>query len=467
MSFPKYEAYKDSGVEWLGEVPEHWTIGALKHFIKSVPGAIKTGPFGSHLKSDEMTEGPYKVFNQRNVIDSDFNAGDNYITESKFQDLSAFRTFPGDILVTTRGTIGRAAILPMDAEEGVLHPCLLRVQVEQSKLQSNYLRRLIQESHLLKTQLILMSNATTIEVIYSDTMANLILPVPPLSEQTQIARFLDYETARIDALIAEQQRLIELLKEKRQAVISHAVTKGLDPTAPMKDSGVEWLGEVPEHWKILKLARVLQTVEQGWSPNASSEAAEIEKWGVIKISAVKKGNFVETENKALLEDTLPDSTLKVRKGDLLVTRANTPDLVGDTCVVDRAPKSHLMLSDLTYRLGLNDNIDARFICFFLLSSFGRAQIKGDARGSSMSMAKISQGHIKGWIIALPEYDEQLKITEHLSVKLEKMNCLMETCSETKQLLQERRSALISAAVTGKIDVRGWQAPAPALEVAHG
>ncbi|WP_339081590.1 restriction endonuclease subunit S [Pseudomonas sp. TMP9] len=219
---------KDSGVEWLGEVPAHWQIGALKHFISPVPGAIKTGPFGSHLKSEDMKEGPYKVFNQRSVIDADFSAGDNFISEEKFAELRGFTAFPGDVLVTTRGTIGRAAILPDNAEVGILHPCLLRVQVEKSKITSSYLCRLIQESHLLKTQLSLMSNSTTIEVIYSETMANLFIPVPPITEQGLIAAFLDDVIRKFGALTNDANESVRLLQERRSALISAAVTGKID-----------------------------------------------------------------------------------------------------------------------------------------------------------------------------------------------------------------------------------------------
>ncbi len=451
MSFPKYEAYKDSGVEWLGEVPKHWILGALKYFVKPIPGAIKTGPFGSHLKSDEMTEGPYKVFNQRNVIDSDFNAGDNYITETKFQDLFAFRTFPGDILVTTRGTIGRAAILPMDAEEGVLHPCLLRVQVEQSKLQPNYLRRLIQESHLLKTQLALMSNATTIEVIYSDTMASLILSVPPLEEQTQIARFLDHETARIDALIAEQQRLIELLKEKRQAVISHAVTKGLDPTAPMKDSGVEWLGEVPAHWTVSKVKYEFKNLDSKRIPLSAEERGE-KQGGYPYYGA---SGIIDHVDEYIFDD---DLVLVSEDGANLLMR-NYPIAFVATGRYWVNNHAHILkpLRDL--------NVDywAQIIELADLTSFisGSAQPKFTAE----ALGNLS-------IAFPPTIEERAQINNLLREKISGTERLLSESKQNINFLQERRSALISAAVTGKIDVRGWQAPAsaapaPTLEPAHG
>lgn len=219
---------KDSGVAWLGKVPAQWHLGQLKNFVRQKPGAIKTGPFGSHLTSAEMQEGIVKVYNQRSVIDNNFIDGENYISPKKFEQLSSFQTFPGDVLVTTRGTIGRAAILPANADRGILHPCLLRVQVDDTKLHREFLVALIQDSHLMKTQIALSSNATTIEVIYSETMASLFIPLPPLAEQKAILHFLDTETARLDALTAEATRGIALLKERRSALISAAVTGKID-----------------------------------------------------------------------------------------------------------------------------------------------------------------------------------------------------------------------------------------------
>lgn len=215
---------KDSGVAWLGEVPSHWEVMALKYSVVNQPDAIKTGPFGSQLLSSEMLEGAIKVYNQRSVIDRNFAAGENYITKEKYQELSSFTTYPGDVLLTTRGTIGRCAILPKDAELGILHPCLMRIQPHPKKLLAEYLSLLIQDSFLLQTQLFLLSNATTIDVIYSDTMKKMIIPIPPTSEQKAIIDYLQQEVGKIDALLAKVETAIERLREYRSALISSAVT---------------------------------------------------------------------------------------------------------------------------------------------------------------------------------------------------------------------------------------------------
>lgn len=219
---------KPSGIEWLGDVPTHWRVGAIKYFVLPKKGAIKTGPFGSHLISSDMQSGTIKVYNQRSVIDEDFESGDAFISDEKFEELASFETFPGDLLITTRGTIGRAAILPKNAERGILHPCLLRLQPENSAVNTQFLKTLIQDSDLMKTQLSYLSNATTIEVIYSYTIASVIIPVPPLAEQESIMQFLSEQSAKLDTLTAEAQRAIDLLQERRTALISAAVTGQID-----------------------------------------------------------------------------------------------------------------------------------------------------------------------------------------------------------------------------------------------
>ena len=178
-----------------------------------------------------MQAGEYKVYNQRSVIDRDAASGDNYVSQSKFEELRPFAVAPGDLLITTRGTIGRCFILPDDAEPGILHPCLMRIRSEPKLLLSEFLALLIQDSSLVQTQLFLLSNATTIEVIYSDTMKRAIVPVPPVEEQRQILAFLNRETAKLDALIAKVWASIGKLREYRAALISAAVTGKVDVSA--------------------------------------------------------------------------------------------------------------------------------------------------------------------------------------------------------------------------------------------
>ena len=219
---------KDSGVEWLGKIPKHWDLVPLKRCVRLNPDSIKTGPFGSQLLAADMQGEDIKVYNQRTVIDLDFLGGDGFISFQKFHELKAFEVYPDDVLVTTRGTIGRCAIVPENAERGILHPCLMRIQLDRGKLIERFLALLIQESYLVKTQLGLASNATTIDVIYSDTMRQVLVPKPPISEQVAILKRIDERVAEISRLVEMVSGAIDRLKEYHTALISAAVTGKID-----------------------------------------------------------------------------------------------------------------------------------------------------------------------------------------------------------------------------------------------
>ena len=219
---------KPSGVEWLGDVPMHWEVGALKRFVAKWRGSIKAGPFGSQLTASEMTETDFKVYTQRNVIDRDLKKGSDYISSKKFSTLRAFKVVPGDVLITSRGTIGRTVLVPEGCERGILHPCLLRVHPDGKRLVPEFLMTLIQDSQILQQQLTFLSNATTIDVIYTNTLANIVIPVPPLNEQTTLLKELNKATTDINTSIDLAHSQIDLMNEYRTRLIADVVTGKLD-----------------------------------------------------------------------------------------------------------------------------------------------------------------------------------------------------------------------------------------------
>jgi type I restriction enzyme S subunit len=283
---------------------------------------------------------------------------------------------------------------------------------------------------------------------------NAYLLAPSYHEAEQIAKFLDHETAKIDLLIAKQQALIALLKEKRQAVISHAVTKGLNPNAKMKDSGVEWLGQVPEGWKVARIKFSITTFEQGWSPQCDAELRDEGGYGVLKVGCVNSGVFDPNEHKALPASLEPRRQYSLKNGDLLISRANTRNLVGKTALVE-CDDDQMLLCDKLYRLRFNTNVHSGFIRDYLLSDAGRSQIELDATGASSSMVNIGQDCVKEMPIALPPLKEQTFIVAEVVKRLGQLETLNADAAKAIELMQERRTALISAAVTGKIDVRDF------------
>ncbi len=198
-------------------------------------------------------------------------------------------------------------------------------------------------------------------------------------------------------------------------------------------------------WREIALRRLLIGIEQGWSPVAEERTADEDEWAVLKLSAVKRGRFIANECKALPEDVAADPRLEIRRGDVLLTRANTPELVGDTCYVASTP-SKRMLSDLIYRLHPH-GVDRRFLVYAMLGDFTRGQIMADARGSSHSMVKVSQSHIRSWTIMLPDEHEQRRIADFLDRKTAAIDTLIAKQEQLLALLSEKRQALITDRVT--------------------
>ena len=370
--FRRYPEYKESGVDWLREIPAHWQMKRLK--------AIAAVQLSNVDKHSEEGQVPVKLCNYVDVYYND--------------------------VITAE----------LDFMNATATPDQMR------RLGSGAIRRSF-------------------------------FAVPPMDEQRAIVAFLDRETAKIDALVARKERLIELLQEKRTALITRNVTRGLDPNVTMKDSGVEWLGKIPAHWEVVPFGRLIRRIEQGWSPVAEDRPIGQDEWGVIKLSAVSKGVFRQDEHKALPLGLSPDTRYEIREGDFLLTRSNTPDLVGDVCVVG-VVRNQLMLCDLVYRLSLICTAgDRDFLAYWFLSPIGRHQIEVEARGASQSMVKISQGIIRTWAVAMPSLGEQRTIVTFLNRETARIDALIAKIQEAIACLTEFRTAVVSAAVTGKIDVR--------------
>ena len=289
--------------------------------------------------------------------------------------------------------------------------------------------------------------------IAQSTILELETPVPLLAEQTAIATFLNSETAKIDELVVEQRRLMELLKEKRQAVISHAVTKGLNPHVPLKPSGIEWLRDVPEHWVVCSIRHVLSSIQQGWSPECHSRPADNDEWGVLKAGCVNRGMYDHQENKALPTELAAAPEYEVRVGDVLMSRASgSTELVGSTALVT-STRPKLMLSDKIFRLKFEPQMEPRFFVAALNSRPLRSQIEQALSGGNGLANNLPQSSLLSFFLCVPSVVEQKAICVFLATETAKLDTLTTEAQCAIDLLQERRTALISAAVTGQIDVR--------------
>ncbi len=271
--------------------------------------------------------------------------------------------------------------------------------------------------------------------------------LPPIAEQSAIATFLDHETAKIDALIAEQQRLIELLQEKRQAVISHAVTKGLNPDATMKDSGVEWLGEVPEHWEIMGLTKAIGPVVdyRGRTPTKCDS-------GTLLVTAknIRSGEIDYALSEEYVDPLEAEELLQRGRpviGDVLFTM-EAP--LGQVALVDR---EDIALAQRVVKFrGITGRMTNRYLMWWLVGSHCQHQLNSFSTGSTALGLKASK--LSAITCVVPPVDEQLVIVDHVHISIGRLSEIHEAAISQIALLQERRSALISAAVTGQIDVRG-------------
>lgn len=215
---------KDSGIEWIGQMPERWEFKRLKFMLEASEDNLKVGPFGSALSGSDFTDEGKWVYNQRVVLDNNFEENTTFVSNEKFKEMKGFSVYPGDILITTRGTIGKVAIVPPDAEEGILHPCIIKFRVNTSLIKPELLKLIFNESDFVKDQFVLMSNATTIEVIYSYSLKDVILPIIPRQEQQRIYNYLSANCSAIDEILADKQEALEKMKYHKKSLIYEYVT---------------------------------------------------------------------------------------------------------------------------------------------------------------------------------------------------------------------------------------------------
>ncbi len=445
-----YPTYKNSGVEGLGEIPTHWEVKRLKEVAN-----VQLSNVDKKSVEGQVT---VRLCNYTDVYYNDrIGAGLEFMeATATLEQVRRFSLRAGDVLITKDSESWTDIAVPAVVGEDLpdvlcgYHLALIRPHAEMCH--GPFLARAFSAIGP-RDQFQVAANGITRFGLGSDAISTGAFAMPPEPEQRAIAAFLNRETARIDALVAKKQRLIALLQEQRTALITRIVTKGLDPDAPIKDSGVEWLGEIPAHWEVMLAGRLIEGIEQGWSPVAEDREAEPGEWAVIKLSAVCKGAFREDQHKALPSGLAPEKRYEVREGDFLMTRANTPELVADVCVVGSS-RRRLMLCDLVYRLSWRSSqASAAFVVYWFLSRVGRHQVEVDARGASQSMVKVSQRLIRAWLTVVPPITEQRAVAAILDRETARIDALIDKVREAISRLNEFRTALISAAVTGKIDVR--------------
>lgn len=435
MSLPRYPEYKDSGVEWLGQVPEHWVVLSIKR-LSPVQRGASPRPIDDPKYFDD--EGEYAW-----VRIADVSASSGVLAEST-QRLSALgsslsvKLNPGELFVSIAGTVGKPCITAIKAciHDGFVYFPLLSVAPK-------FLYRIFEAGQCYAG----LGKWGTQLNLNTDSIGSIQVALPPSEETSAILRFLDRETSKIDALIAEQEKLLTLLAEKRQATISHAVTKGLNPDAPMKDSGVAWLGEVPAHWAVSRLKYATSLIVD--CPHETPVYSDNGDYMVIRTADVTEGKLdprqmytvSETEylNRIRRKTLFKDDIVYGREGERWGFAALVPEddkyCLGQRMMQFRSTSTtcpaYLMWqlnSVTTYRQGQQDTVGA-------------------------TSPHVNVGTIRNYTLAEPPIEEQQKIATFLDTETARLDALTAEATRGIALLKERRSALISAAVTGKIDVR--------------
>ena len=436
----RYPEYKDAGVKWLGEVPAHWNCHPFKFEIERNDGGVwGEDPDGEGdtivLRSTEQT------------VDGGWRIEDPALRKLADSEKSTALLALGDLVVTKASGsslhIGKTALVSREVAD--LNACYSNF-MQRIRMKKSFDAKLawyFMNSRIARAQFDVESNSTTgLANLNGTIIANIQIPVPPSSEQSSIVAFLDRETEKIDALIAEQEQLIALLKEKRQAVISHAVSKGLDPNAPLKDSGVEWLGDVPAHWEVRRIGTLFrEAIEQG------NDALPILSVSIHDGVSDRELSDDEVDRKVTRSDDRSKYKI-VRPGDLAYNMMRAWQGGFGAVLVDG------MVSPAYVVARPIQNLETRIVEHLLRTPQAVEEMRRHSKGVTDFRLRLYWDEFKDLRIALPTLEEQRAVLSYIDRFDSDASALVESCESAIALLEERRSALISATVTGKIDVRG-------------
>ena len=422
----KYESYKDSGIEWIGEIPSHWEVKRGKDVLKFINGY----PFNSGLFSMDENEG-FPLVRIRDL------KSDKITTFYKGEIVSDALINDNDFII---GMDGDFNIVKWNKGKALLNQRLCKIEGV-NHLETNYL------SYSLPFYLKIINDLTyytTVKHLSNNDLFEQKFLVPNSQEQTTIANYLDQKTTQIDHLISKKKQFIQLLEEERVAVINQAVTKGLDLTVPMKDSGIEWLGEIPEHWKVKKLKYFADVVlgkmltnddKGGYQLKPYLRAKNIE-WINPNVDDVKEMWFSENE---IIQ-------YRIKENDLLVSEGGE---VGRTCIWhNQLEESYIQNSvhKVTILEGESNYFLNQFVLFGKYGHF-------DAIVNKISIAHLTKEKLKDISFIVPSIDEQSKISKFITNKTSEIDNIISKSKQEIELLKEYKTALISEVVTGKVDVR--------------
>ena len=421
MSFPTYENFKDSGFQWLRKVPDSWEVNVSRRYFYEIrePGKFDDVQLSATQKFGVVPQTMFMELEDQKVV-------------LALKGLSNFKHVePDDFVISLRSFQGG---IERSKYRGCVSPAYTVLRPKKI-IDPAFISYVFKSAGYIVALQSVTDGIREGKNIKYDQFAELGLALPPVTEQKIIAKFLDHETAKIDSLVAEQEKLIELLKEKRQAIISNAVTQGIDPEVKMKDSGIEWIGRIPEHWKLNKFSRVFQIKAGGdLKEEFFSDSPDDHHQYPIYTNSKKDNAVYGYTSKFLFEA----NTITVTgRGDIgyAVYRDHPYDAIIRLLVL--TPRNNQPCKYYSYFINSVSNFD--------LGNTGRTAV-----------SQLSAEQISPHLILEPPIEDQLAINEYLDQENKRISELMESCEKSISLLQERRLALISAAVTGQIDVRNYK-----------
>ena len=414
----RYERYKESGIPWLGEVPAHWSIvGISKLFMLKAGGDLQPD-FFSREKDDEHC---YPIYTNAN----DEHAVYGYTSKKRFN--------ADSITVSGRGDIGFAVYRDHDFDAIIR----LLVLSPLKKFDCKYY------TYSINARLDFKFESSAVAQLSTVQLAQYKLLLPDYDEQTAIAHYLDTKLGEIDALIDKQQTLLEKLAEQRTAVITHAVTKGLNPAAPMKKSGVEWLGDVPAHWDVKRL-KFLGDIILGLTYSPENITNEDNGTVVLRSSNIQNGKLVYEDN-VFVNSDIPKRMVTTDKDILICSRNGSRSLIGKCALIEKDGLNQTFGAFMTvYRTPYR-----KFVYYSLNSEIFKSQL---GLFLTSTINQLTTQVLGNFNIAFPPLEEQSSITEYLDNETAKIDRLCETVNQTIGRLKEYRTALITQAVTGKVKV---------------
>ena len=439
MQFKQYPSYKNSGVEWLGDVPEHWSVIPSKFY------------FIERKEKAENTDKQLTASQKHGIIfQEDFMAENGRVMVVMKNPEILKKVRPNDFVISMRSFQGG---LELSYLEGSISSAYVMLKPNLNVVDIEYFKYLFKTPRYIQS---LQSTSNLIrdgQALRFNNFSQVKLVLPPKADQQKIVAFLDTETTRIDNLIAKQEKLIELLEEQRKSIISHAVTKGLNPNAPMKDSGVEWLGEVPKHWEVVKSKRLFWC--KGGFAFSSDDFFEEGNYPVIRISNIQDKS-ISTDKIVYVNSCTKKvfNQFSAYTGDLIFCMTGAS--LGK---VGLLPKelSFALINQRVGRLDITSYAIKQFV-FYLVSSHGfQTNIRMLGVGLTDNFPNISSDLIGIVDVVLPPLVEQQGIVNHLEIENSKIDTLIEKQNQLIDKLKEYRASIISHAVTGKIDVREFGA----------